>query len=269
MYVLGLLVVLAAFFQQGVPSPEQQARMRQEAEAVAKKYRDEAVRLNDVAGHIRSEADARALVDSVAEMFAQELPPEWATAGVRARLAHAEFMAVSSGALIPEQRVADVWNDYVRELGAPSEAVVTAAEIHHLRDSYYATSVRMWERGWNQSIWTIPSIYALGTDGKVAAGCRPLEVLRVLHDLDSNFENLRTARMQMQQGIVVSDLLKQREEAEKSALDKSPRTKVSARLEARVVDNPAWTAERSYIDEHGRLAFSGLLLKLFNQLYPE
>ena len=269
MYVLALLVALAAFFQQGTPPPEQQAKMRQEAEVAAKKYRDEAVHLNDAAGHIRSEAEARALVDAVAEMFSNELPPSWATDGVRARVAHAEFEAASSAALIPEQRVANVWNAYVREIGAPSETAVTPAEVHHLRDMYYSTSVRMWERGWNQSIWTMPSIYALGADGRVASGCRALELLRVLHDLDSNFENLRTARLQMQQGIVVSDLLKKHEEAEKNALDKSPKTRVSARLETRVVDNPVWTAERRYIDDHGQLAFSALLLKLFDQLFPE
>ena len=264
-----LMALLAGCPQQGTPTPEQLAKLRQEAEAATKKYRDEAIRLNEMAGHIKSENDARAIVDSVTEMFAKELPPDWATEGVRARVAHSEFMAVSSGALIPEQRVADVWNEYVREIGAPSEAAVAPAEIHHLRDTYYATSVRMWERGWNQSIWTMPAIYALGADGKVASGCRTLEVLRVLHDLDSNFENLRTARLQMQQGIVVSDLLQKQREMEKRTLDSSPKTKVSARLETRAVDNPVWTAERRYIDEHGQLAFSGLLLKLFNQLFPD
>lgn len=268
--VLLMTVVLTGFAQQGVPTPEQQAKMKLEADAVTKKYRDEAVRMNEIAAHIRTEADARSLVDSVAEVFAKELPPEWATSGIRSRLAHSEFKAVASGALIPEQRVADVWNEYVREIGAASEAMVTAAEIHHLRDTYYATSVRMWERGWNQSLWTMPGVYALGADGKVAAGCRPLECLRILHDLDSIFQNLRTTRMQMQQGIVVSDELKKREE--KQMLDKSPQPRVETRLEARVIseaDDPVRSAEHRYLQEHGMLGMTGIVLKLFNQLFPQ
>lgn len=262
---IALVFLLAAtFFRQSGPSPDR-AGMRQEAEATAKKYRDEAIRLNEIAGHIGTEADARALVDSVAEMFAKELPPEWVTTTLRARLAHAEFRAVSSGQLISEAHVADVWNEYVREIGASSEAAITAGEIHYLRDASYASGSAMWKRGWNQSVWTMPAIYAVGPDGKVAGGCRPLEVLRVLHDVEALFENVRNARLQMAKGIVASDEIKKTEDAMNRGTVKY---RAELRSEVRTIDNPVRTAELRYIQEHGTTGMNLLVLRLFDELFP-
>src|SRR5690242_11211763 len=186
MYVIGLIaMLLIGSAQQGSRSPEDLARMKQEAEALSRKYEQQAIRLNEMAGNIRTEADANALVDAIAEMFAKELPPAWATADIRRRVAHVEFeSATNVASLIPEQRVVDVWNKYVHEIGASDEALVTVAEIHNLRDANFASGQEMWMKGFNRSIWTMPNIYALGSDGKVAPGCRALEALRVLHDLD-------------------------------------------------------------------------------------
>ena len=256
----------ASFFQNGNPSPQELARMRQQAEATAKKHRDEAVRLNELAGHIRTQADARALVDSIAQMFAKELPPEWLTVSLRAQLANAEFQAVTAGRLISEEHVAEVWNEYVREIGASSESLITASEIHYLRDAFYASGSSMWNRGWNQSIWTMPAVYALGPDGKVAHGCRPLEVLRVLHDLDGPLENLRNARMAMAKRIVASDEIRKTENAVNSG---KAQYRTQVRAEVRTMDNPIREAEMRYIDEHGTTAMSLLVLRLFNQLFPQ
>ena len=68
-------------------------------------------------------------MDKIAEMFAGTLPPTWVTAGIRHRIAHAEYEAASNPLrLIPEQRIADVWNKYVREIGASDEALVNVSE---------------------------------------------------------------------------------------------------------------------------------------------
>ncbi len=72
---------------------------------------------------------------------------------------------------IPEQRIADAWNKYVREIGAPEEALVNVAEIHNLRDSFYVNAKLFWSRG-SQNIWTMPDIYAVNPDGNLADGCR-------------------------------------------------------------------------------------------------
>src|SRR3954469_11563509 len=142
MYAVWLIPVLLFGFQQ---STESRDAMRQRAEAEARKHQEQAVRLNDAAGNIHSEADARALVDGIAEMFAKELPPAWMTAELRQRIAHIEYeSATNVGSLIPEQRLVDVWNKYVHEIGASEEALVTVAEIHNLRDAYYATGQSMW-----------------------------------------------------------------------------------------------------------------------------
>lgn len=264
--IAAVFLLVTSMFQNGRPSPEELARMRREAEAVSKKYQEEAIRLNEMAGHIRTEADARALVDSIAQMFAKELPPDWVTTAIRARLANAEYRAATAGRLIPEEHVAEVWNQYVREIGASSEAMVTGGEIHYLRDSYYASGSAMWNRGWNKSIWTMPAIYALGPDGRVGPAARPLEVLRVLYDIDNMFENVRSARVAMANGIVASDEIKKTEDAVKRG---EMKYRSELRAEVRTLSNPVRDAERRYIDERGGAAMGLLVLRLFNDLFPE
>jgi hypothetical protein len=108
--------------------------VRAELEAKAKAYRQAAIRANDLAGRIHSEADARELTDAIAKLFADSLPSEWVAERIRNRIAHGEYEAVADPwRLISEQRIADVWNEYVREIGAPDEALVNAAEIHNGR----------------------------------------------------------------------------------------------------------------------------------------
>jgi hypothetical protein len=69
--------------------------------------------------------------------------------------AHAECESVRNPVtLIPEQRIVDVWNQYVKEIGAPDEAIVSVAEIHNMRDGSFTVAQLMWARG-NQTFWTI------------------------------------------------------------------------------------------------------------------
>lgn len=70
---------------------------------------------------------------------------------------------------------------------------MNVAEIHNLRDEYYATARLLWGRG-SQAIWTMPNIYAVWPDENVADGWRAVEALRVVWDLANQFENLRSAR---------------------------------------------------------------------------
>jgi hypothetical protein len=208
-YLLPSLIALL-FLQTGGPSPDIE-QMRHQASQAANKHREEALRLNDLAGHISTEADAETLVDAIAEMFADQLPPPWATREVRRRLARTEYAAATNpSGLIPEERLALIWNQYAREIGASDETIVSATELHSLRDLEYSTANLMWSRGWNQSIWPMPDVYALGLDGKVAGGCRALEALRVFYDLDNQFGNLRAARKALAQGISFADQIRGR-----------------------------------------------------------
>lgn len=265
-FLLALLIGL------GVPQQGTSAADLQRIRAKAEEHRQIVINLNTLATQLHSEADAQKLVDGIASAFPDALPPRWVSASIRTRIAHSEYEAVSDPAqLIPEQRVADVWNEYVRAIGAPGETLVAPAEIHWLRDAHYSTAKVMW--GWlpgGSGFLNLPGAYAVGADGKVAAGCRPLEALRVIWDLENVFENVRVARKRMRMGILTSDLLKKQLEHPKplgapSALAPMP----TQRYETSVDERPARPAEVRYIQEHGKGSFSSLLKRLFNELLPE
>ncbi len=203
-------------------------------------------------------------MEGLADIFADLLPLAWAGPGIRQRVAHAEYEAVSDASrLIPEQRIADVWNKYVREIRAP-EAVVNAAEIHNMRDATYASGGLMWARGINQSIWTVPNIFTVDPSGKIAGGCRAVEALRVLHDLDSDrtFDNLRSARDRLRKGIVLSDAIR------KDLENTNASQKTTARLELRTHADRLGPAEFGYMREHGVDGYNQLLERLFVELFP-
>jgi hypothetical protein len=258
-----VLVLVLGYPQQESSKPEEESTAQREAHLRYEHFRQQSIRMNELAGHIKSEADARVFVDAVADMFADILPPAWATRSVRERIAHAEYDAVSDPLRqIPEQRIADVWNRYVREIGASEEAIVTAAEIHSMRDGTFAAAQAMWSRGMNQTAWTMPNIFAIGGDGKVAEGCRAVETLRVLHDLDQMFDNLRGARERLHKGIVASDAIK------KSLENTKANQKTTGRLVARVDNNPILLAERKYVSVHGAEHLNQVVEMLFEELFP-
>jgi len=131
-----------------------------------------------------------------------------------------------------------------------------------MRDATYAIGQVMWTQGTNQTIWTMPNIYAIGPDGKVADGCRAIEALRVIYDLNMLFENLRSARQRMRKGIVASDEIGKRLE------NANPNQKTTARFEGRVDNNPLRPAEYGYVREHGVDDFNQLLERSFVELLP-
>lgn len=259
------LVFAFAFMgpQQSSPTADELATMGRRAHLEYEVHRQAAIQINDLAGQILSEADAVAFVEGIQGIFVDQLPSAWAGPSVRQRLAHVEYEAVSDPSrLIPERRIADVWNEYVREIGAPDETVVNAAEIHSMRDASYATGQVMWARGANQTIWTMPNIYATDSNGKIADGCRGVEALRVLYDLDRLFDNLRSARERLRKRIVASDEIKKRLE------NANANQRTTARLEVRVDSNPVRSAEYDYVRKHGIDHFNGLLERLFIELFP-
>ena len=234
-------------FQQ--PSPE---AMRHIAE-LRQRMRANAVAINDLAGQIHSSDDARKLVDLIAAEFSNELPPRWATRSIRNRIARAEFeSAYDPGSLIPEQHVADAWNDYIEKIGAPQEYSVTAAEIHTMRDSQYVVSQLSWARG-NQNIWTVPNIYAVGQDGKVATGCRALEVINILWQLADQPEVLQGTRDLIKKGQLLSDMYKN---PSKPPVRGSEKSFVSGRV---VPPNPVQLAALHYMHDHGARALNSAI----------
>lgn len=241
-------------------SPEKLKEVHKKAEA----SRQAAIRINEFAGNIHSEQDARAFVDAVAEEFYGHHHLGWIGRDIRHRVAHAEYEAVSDPArLIPEQRVVDVWNEYVRELDAPAETLITVAEVHNLRDAMYASKDRMWTKLHYQSMWTIPNVYPGGADGRVADGCRAVEALKILHDLFFSFPSVRMARDRVQKGVLVSDLIKQPPQ------DTLPQPQaVRAEFKTMMSVNPVQPAESRYIQAHGERDYDRLIRRLFDELFP-
>lgn len=252
--IAALLLPLAP--AQHKPSAEAMAKII----AARKREQQSSIQINQLAGNIHSLNDSRAYVNAVAKEFANELPPEWTTAGLRERIAEAEYQtAANSEKLIPEQRVADAWNRFVNEIGAPSEALVTVAEIHNLRDADYASAQLMWAQGLKE-IWTVPNIYAIGPDGKVANGCRAVEALRIEWEMANEYQNLLAARYNVQHGILLSDAYKKR--AKKAA---HGYVKTEVRVSSGSED-PVEAAERRYVSEHGIADFSLLVEEMIGKL---
>lgn len=219
-------------------------------------YRQRAIEINDLAGHIDSQEDAQKLVKMVAAEFSDDLPPGWATRALRNRIARAEYeSATDSRLLIPERRITDAWNEYLEKIGAPREYFVTPEELHTLRDSLNTSARLGWAR-YSQNIWTIPNIYAMGQDGKVASGCRALEALRVVWDLGNEPENLLGARELIKKGVLFSDLVKK------------PSKPSHAALERQIASNRVEEAGRQYLQAHGAGALEHAIRELLDELFP-
>jgi len=236
-------------------------QLRQENEV----RRQAAVRLNELAGSIRTEVDARMFIDAVAEQYTGKHRQSWLTRGIRHRVAHAEYEAVSGpSGFIPEERIVNVWNEYVRELDAPEEALVTVAEVHNLRDAMLTSSQHMWKNETARQFWTIPSIYAVDADGNVASGCRAVEALKILHDMFNSFQSIWFARERVERGQLVSDEVKQRER------DGTPPPPLTpGQLKVMQNRNPLPEAESRYVQTHGERDYQRLLERGFAELFPK
>jgi hypothetical protein len=90
----------------------------------------------------------------------------------------------------------------------------------------------MWARG-IQNMWSMPNIYAVGPDGKIADGCRALEAIRILWDLAKQPDNLSGARALLKKNVMLSDSITV------PATPQNPdRQRFEARIEGRVENNP-------------------------------
>jgi hypothetical protein len=226
-------------------------------------YRERARQLNELAAEIQTPADARHLVDFVAEIFAEQIPPTWISGSLRDRIAQVEFSAVSDAhRLIPEPRLAEAWNAYVGTVRAPEDHKVTPAEVHNLRDAFLTTARAHWNRGF-RNIWAVPSIYAVQPDGVLAPSCRAIESIRVLWDLANMPDNLKAARDRVNKGRLASDLFRQPQ-------GRPPASSVGrCYLEARAFSNPVKVSERQYIKLNGTTAFNNAVITMLDRTFRE
>ena len=199
----------------------------------------------------------------VATEFSDVLPPGWMTRSLRNRIARAEYeFAADPGGLISDRRIADAWNDYLGKIGAPQDSFVTPAELHTLRDSHFVSSKLIWARG-IQNMWSMPNIYAVGPDGKVADGCRALEAIRILWDLANQPDNLSGARALLKKGVMLSDTI-----SVPATLQNPDQQRFEMRIEGRVLTNPVAAAERQYLSDHGAAALNDAIKGVLDDLFP-
>ena len=103
--ILGLVFALII----GAPrldsrSTESQAT-KQQAHDEYERHKQSAIRINELARRIHSEADASAVVSEIAGVFAKELPPAWTSGSIRQRVARAEYESVRNWrSCIPNER---------------------------------------------------------------------------------------------------------------------------------------------------------------------
>jgi hypothetical protein len=240
-------------FQQ--PSPE----ALREAAILRQRDRAHAIAINDLAVNIHSPDDARQLVDLVAAEFSNELPSRWATESIRNRIARAEYESASDpGSLIPEQRIADAWDDFVKKIGAPQETMLTAADVHYLRDAQYVSARLSWVN-YEKDIWTIPGVFAVGPDGKVAQGSRALEAIRLLWLLGNNEDDFPGIHAATQKGVLVSDLLKQQPKPGSGQAQ-------GGFAIARLVSFPVQQSAYRYMRDHGARALDRAIEDLLKNL---
>lgn len=249
-------------------TPEQEELIKQKVEEAKIRHepvRREAMRINDLASNIHSGADARKLVDAVAEVLTNHRHLFWAAQGFRHRVAHAEYEGVSDkSGLIPEQRIVDVWNDYVREIDAPEDALVTVADVHNFRLTDIKFARREWDLDMTRTIWSMPNIYALDAEGNFLDGCRALEALRLISRLHDQFFRVQFARRSLQKLAVPSSVVDQPQDSGLVTLKVIP----GRILGGGVVQDPINPAARRYQQEHGERAYDQMVRRLFNQLLP-
>jgi hypothetical protein len=222
-------------------------------------YRERAQELNRLAANIRTPDDARRLVDFLADLFADTIPHGWLSGSLLERIAQAEFSAATDEQkLIPEQRIAEAWNGFADTLRAPAECRVTSAEVHSLRDGFWAGARAVWDRS-PGNFWAVPSIYATRPDGELAAGSRAVEAIRVLWDLANMPDNLKGARERVHKGELFSDVLRQEQQ-------RPPATAVmGSYVVSRAYVNPVWSAQRQYIQENGMRAFRNSVVAMLER----
>jgi hypothetical protein len=243
-------------------APQDRDAMIAEARKKAEEYQKTALRIDELAGSIHSEEDARAFVDAMGQAFADQIPYSL-TAPLRARVATAEYAAVSDPAkLIPEQRVVDAWNHWIADINGPKEARLTVAELHVIRENYYFGATSSHARQY-RALWSLSNIYAVKPNGRVADACRPVEAFLLLHQIDMLFINVVYARDFIAQGKSMDEDLRRRAELDKST------TRTEAHLVA-MPENPVQAqlrhAEGDYFEKHGEITMGARVLQLVSEV---
>lgn len=197
---------------------------------------DRMTRIDQLApeGKIKSEADARRLVNDLAGSLGLEDPEAAALFGqqleeMESLFARAEFAAVHDGHRISEEKVAAAWNALMDEVGTPNWTRLTATEVHYERD-LLATITTLQTTYRNPNFH--PALISRMPDGSLNRNCRPAEAVYVLWMLQQSPSNFDVIHKAAAEGVLFSE--KARRAREKEEMEGKPEKRPQARLEGRV-----------------------------------
>lgn len=261
----GLLLAASPAQPNGMPSLPNRAAMEARAAAIQKRDTLKAEQIDALARNIHSLKDSRRLIVLVEKQFPHSLKRREIPRRIRRRIVLAEYASVSSPAgLIPDERIADAWNWFMGQIGAPQQERVNARVIYALRDAHYTGARMMWRRNLRE-IWTIPGIYAVGADGKVdRRGATALEAIDMIYQMSSSPHNLKSARYWAQPGHLFSDAM----EREAKHPPKHPHPTVAWGFAEGPNYNKVQVAARRYVREHGAAQYKQLLESFADRVFP-
>lgn len=228
---------------------------RRKAEKQRAEMARQAEHINQIAGSIHTEAQAHEFINSLWKVFAPHVPT-WLAGSILDRAAQAEYGAVARGRFISEEQIAGSFNQFVQQIGAPAWAQVSPVEIRNIRDAELASAKRSWNSG-QRTIWGMPDIYHVDPEGKAASGCRAVEAMKLLYNLDAQFANVIYAR--------------ERIEHPRPTEEASAQRFVEARLmlaQGHTYEQELRQIEADYTKKHGTSAYQKLMRQMFERLLP-
>lgn len=140
--------------------------------------------INDLAApeHLQTEADAMKYIAALWTHFNLD---SFEDQGFKERLGESEFLAVQNpSARVSNARIADVFNELMREISAPASMRVTEDEVFRFRKRlvYFP-----------RASFVFPNLFARTSDGNLDQQARPIEALFVIYLLQygSNIEAIK------------------------------------------------------------------------------
>lgn len=237
---------------------------RREADERRAEYARNATKINDLAGSIQTEADARQYVDLLFQSFAPNVPG-W-TSSVLDRVAQGEYAAAARAQFVSEEQIVNAFNNFQQQLGAPAWAYVSPEELHNLRDGQLASAKSLWKLG-ERNLWSMPNIYHVDSAGKLASGCRPVEALKLLYGLHSSSGNIIYARQREEKNLLASALSEQPPATQQALQERIVETQLRL-AKAQEYDQQLRQLRDAYIRRRGNSAYQKLVRAMFESVLP-
>jgi hypothetical protein len=240
-------------------------KQKQEWQDKASESARQVTRINEVAGSIHSEADARKYLDLLWNYFSDGAP-KWFVPSILERVARDEYEAVVHGRYISEERIAQSFNNFVQQIGAPDWARVTPEELRTIRDGEFKSAKAVWGDSC-ANIWMMPNAYHVDASGKLAPGCRAVESLKLLYTVNDLFTNVIYARERPRQGSTPSNIGEiVHQSSGPSAAQIRENRGLLTRGQQR--EQELRQIELNYVNQHGTRAYEKIVREMIEEVLP-